>query len=83
MSKSMAKQIKEKIELEYRYNGRYCPPKADDIIEHLKANYVDHNEPSPHNHSGFDESFDGSLIIFYYADNSVLVVSSAGINAPY
>jgi hypothetical protein len=79
---SHAKQINKYIEEKYQYNGKYYAPQANDIMDHLKSDNVDHNDPAPFKNFGFDESFDGSLVVFYYADKSVLVVGSFGINAP-
>ncbi len=79
---SEAKQIKEAIEVAYQYEGKYYPPKADDITEHLKRNCIDYDVPTPYKLKGYEQSFDNSLIVIYYNDNSVLIVSSSGIDAP-
>ena len=83
MLTSNAKLIKVAIQQKYQHKGTYYPPKSDDISNHLQSNNIDPDVASPHQHNGFDEANDGSLIIFHYADKSVLIVSSTGIEAPY
>jgi hypothetical protein len=83
MSSSKATQIKEAIIKKYQLNGTYYSPKLDDISKHLKLDDIDNNASAPHDHKDYTESDDGSLIIFLYDDNSVLLVSSEGIDAPF
>lgn len=80
---SIAIQIKKSIEQVYMHKGIYYAPKLDDISNHLKSDNISNNEPAPHKHTDYTESLDESLIIFIYADNSILLVSSEGIKSPF
>ena len=52
-----------------------------DMIKHLQSDKIDNFEHSAESHIGFDLSYDKSLCVFYYEDDSVLIVSSCGLNA--
>lgn len=79
---TQAKTVEAAIKKHYQYDGKYNPPQSDDIKKHLMSNRIDHCENSPEKHSGFDRSFDGSLMIVHYSDNSVLIITTSNINAP-
>jgi hypothetical protein len=83
MSTSNATQIKKSIEQLYLHDWVYYSPKLDDISYHLKSDNISDNVPSPHKHHDYNESLDESLIVFIYDDNSVLIISSEGIDAPF
>lgn len=78
---SMAAQIEEQIREGYQYEGRYYPPKADDIISHLESNNIDHDDPALFKHQGFDKADGGCQATFYYKDGSTLICSSSGVHA--
>lgn len=73
----IAKDIKEKIQ--NYYNNDYV--RYDHLIEHLMNNKIDRNEKLDVSHSGFDKSNDGNIAIFYYSDNTNLVVTIQGLLA--
>jgi hypothetical protein len=80
---SIATQIKKSIEELYMHNGVYYSPKSDDISNHLKSDKINNNFPAPHKHTDYTESLDESLIVFFYSDNSVLLIDSGGIDSPF
>lgn len=76
-----AAQIAEHIAETYKFNGLYYSPQAPDLIEHLKDDLIDNNEPSLFNHNGYTSSLDSSFTVFQYDDGSTLFVSSEGVHA--
>ena len=76
----IAEKIQKNIEEHYRYEGRYYPPKSDDLIEHLQYGRIDRTVGHGENHAGFEISYDGSLAVFKYKDSSGLIVTPSGIS---
>jgi len=78
---TIAQEISDQIEKHYEYEGRVYI-NGPDLITHLKNDLIDRNQKPDHGHRGFNESFDQSLCVFFYKDNSILVVSSQGGLSP-
>jgi len=66
----------------YTYKGSFCVNRAD-LSRHIKDNSIDTDCPSIHKHSGYECSFDDSLYVFIYSDNSVLIVNCNGSLSAY
>lgn len=50
-----------------------------DLAARMRVDTIDYNVPVAHKCNGRDESFDNSLIVYYYKDNSVLISSTSGL----
>lgn len=74
---SIAQKVKAQIEKHYTYEGNVYI-NTSDLSAHLKNDMIDNNQKPEHGHNGFDESFDQSVCVFYYQDNSILVVACTG-----
>jgi len=69
---AVEKQIKD------HYKGGYIA--YIDLIKYLKNGRIDKNTNSIHaTNSGYDTSYDNSMIILYFSDNSALVVAPNSI----
>ena len=74
---SKAKEVLNQIKELYTYNGSYHV-NHQDIQKHLRSDKVDNDEHSVHKHSGFETSFDNSMSVIFYSDNSAIVINSNG-----
>ena len=74
---SKAREVLDQIKKHYTYEGRYYI-NHQDIQKHLRDNRIDVDEYSIHKHGGFEISFDESMSVILYSDNSALVVNSNG-----
>lgn len=55
-------------------------PSYGDLAQHIKRNHIDRFEPSAHKHTGYDESYDGSMVVFFFGDGSLFIVGPSGIS---
>jgi len=74
---SKAREVLDQIKECHTHNGNHYI-NHENVQKDLQSNKVYGNNDSLHKHVGFDISFDESLTIFYYSDNSALVVNSNG-----
>lgn len=74
---SKAKEVLNQIKECYTYKGSYYV-NHQDIQKHLRNDRIDVGDYSIHKHDGFETSFDESMSVIFYSDNSALVVNSNG-----
>lgn len=76
---TQAERVKSQVTTAWTYDG-VCMINAQDVIRDLKYDVVG-LEDSKESHMGFDSSEDGSMVVFFYSDNSALAISSAGMTS--
>jgi len=74
---SKAKEVLDQIKKHYTNKGIYHV-NHQDLQNKLQYNKIDREKYSMHNHIGFETSFDNSMSIIFYSDNSALVINSNG-----
>jgi hypothetical protein len=74
---SKAKEVLKQINEHYTYEGRIYIDHQD-IQCMLRDNRVDNFESIIHKHCGIEVSFDESLTVILYDDDSALIVNSNG-----
>jgi hypothetical protein len=65
-----AQEVKKQIDDLYGIYGNHI-----DIARHLTNDNIDVGVPSIHKHNGFNNS--DALYVFYYSDNSMLVIGTS------
>lgn len=76
---SQANSVMKQIEI--HYSGCYI--NYSDLIRHLMNNKIDNFELSEYSCNSLTTSYDHSMSVFYYSDNSILIVGPYNIQAGY
>ena len=74
---NFASIVKNQIQEYYGGNSINHP----DLIKHLENDLIDWGWGALHSVSGYDSSYDGSMVALYFTDESILIVSPYSIIA--